>query len=151
MKTINEKQLKQLSMFLIISGLGAVWLSFAWKHLSSSAELGAVNFAGIHTFIYYVFNSVLLLTCGITLQLKQFKLFSYLSLCLCVAVSVSFFIFQKDSNLFIYTTIVGMSMGLIEGGTILVPMFLISIYKSAYLGFLYFKKKLVFEGGDKRT
>ncbi len=155
METIKKKEMMRWAIFLIISGLGALWLTFWWNK-SMNGDGGGFGFPdsirGVDiTTGYYIFNSILLTLLGIVLILKKFKTYSILSIILGFSVTISLFAFDVSvnfnpiRNLFFLTVIEGMLMGFAVGGTILVPMFLIGVYKSLTRGIGYFRGKINYD------
>ena len=127
-------------LFLIISGVGALWLTF-WFYLISKHGVyidsnGVDIFNGFPVLYYYIFNSVILVLSGIFLKYKFYKTYFVLSFILGISVMYSFFIVSietpanKSLPLFFTTSLLGMVFGAGFGGPILVPMFLYSTYKS---------------------
>ena len=145
MKTIRERNILRFSFLLILSGLGAIWLSIVWRHMIFKDGLGLSNGVALDNvlFLYYIFNSSLLIILGILIRIKQFRIFSFLSILLCISVSLSLVISRGNVNLFIYTLFNGITF-YFAGGPILIPMFLISVYKSVFLAFLFTRNKLIF-------
>ncbi|MFA7285523.1 MAG: hypothetical protein WC011_01590 [Candidatus Paceibacterota bacterium] len=140
--------------FLILSGIGAFWLTACYFFMSAwvdgSREYGSNN-SSMSPFlaIYYGFNSLLLLMSGMSLRVKYFREYSILSILLAISVTSSFFILvQPDQGIDFFNTLfgdtvyLGMFIGMLLGGIVLVPMFLISVYLSLFLGIQYFRGKI---------
>lgn len=148
MKIINIKKSKKFAIFLIISGVGALWLTYWW--FVSSKELNSF-LSSKSIVLYFIFNSTLLLLLGILLLKKQFKIYSILAILLGVSVTISLLIFDTTegfklfNNLFFVTTFCGIVFGLMFGGIILVPVFLYGVYRSAISGLKYFRGDLVYQ------
>lgn len=161
MKTLSIKQYKRFSIFIIVSGLGALWLTFWWYmiNLNDNSIGGSGSFSSFKIFFYYIFNSVLLIFLGIILYARRFKLFSVLAVVLGISVTSSFFIFGHNNantnilldNLFVYTTYLGMTVGTIYGGVILVPMFIVSVYISFVRGIQHVRGKLDYNTSIQNT
>lgn len=146
MKIVTKKKTVGFAMFLLISGLGSLWLTFWWYNatLGNNSVGGHGEFSSFSVLYYYIFNSVMLILSGAILILgtvrpKYCKFHSVLAIILGISVTVSLFIFGDRSsgilsNLFISTTYLGMVAGAMYGGTILVPMFLSSVYIGAIRG-----------------
>lgn len=157
MKIITKKQSKNLALFLIVSGLGALWLTYWWYKatLGDSGTYGVSQFSSVYVFYYYLANSLILLLSGSFLYAKRFKIFSILSVMLGLMVTASLFVFSDSSviasnqpifkNLFAYTVFLGTFVAVSYGGVILVPMFLYSVYKSFIFGTMFFNKRLTFD------
>ena len=155
METIKKKEMVRWAIFLIISGIGALWLTFWWNKAMNGDGGGfgspdSIIGIGITTG-YYIFNSILLTLLGIMLIIKKFKTYSILSIILGFSVTASLFVinisngFNPLANLFFLTIIEGMYFGFIYGGFILVPMFLIGVYKSLIRGIRYFRGKINYD------
>jgi hypothetical protein len=162
MKIITEKKRKRFALFLLISGIGALWLTFWWYWNRSYNGMGAGRVGFIESFsvysrmvptlLYYLFNSVLLIVASCSFLFKRFKSYSILAVLLGVSVTGSLFVFQDlreitfsnlfIDNLFINTVFDGMVFGMEYGGTILVPMFLYSVYKGAFRGIGYLRGRV---------
>jgi len=134
--------------FLILSGVGALWLT-VWFFIMSASVADGEYSRNIILTIYYAVNSLLLLMSGISLRLKYFREYSLLSILLGISVTVSLFIFTSPedginffSTWFVATVMLGVLMGFQVGGIVLVPMFLISVYTSLFLGIQYFRGKI---------
>lgn len=156
MKIIAKKQFKDLGVFMIVSGLGALWLTYWWYQaaLGGSGTYGTSQFSSISVFYYYLANSLVLLLSGLFLYAKRFKIFSILSLILGLMVTASLFVFSDFSiiannqpifkNLFAYTVFLGTFVAVSYGGVLVVPMFLYSVYKSFVFGTMFLNKRLSF-------
>lgn len=157
MKIIAKKQFKDLAVFVMVSGLGALWLTYWWYKatLGDSGTYGTSQFSSVSVFYYYLANSLLLISVGLFLYIKKFKIFSILSLILGLMVTASLFIFSDFSviannqpifkNLFAYTVFLGTFVAVSYGGVLLVPMFLYGVYKSFIFGTMFLSKKLSFD------
>lgn len=157
MKIITKKQIVFTVVFLIIAGLGALWLTFCWNKIMNSGDTSGFGKTGSMfdiglTTAYYTFNSILLILLGIVLSLKKFKVYSILAIILGFSVTISLFAFDLSgnsfnpiNNLFFLTVIEGMYAGFSLGGIVLVPLFLFSVYKSTFQSIKYFRKKLTYE------
>ncbi len=146
MKIITKKKIDGFAFFLLISGMGASWLTFSWSGLGVGGD-PAARFTSLSVLYYYIFNSALLILSGVMLYFKRFKIYSILAILLGISVTISLLIFDDGNisiydNLFIFTTLVGMFPGLLVGGIILVPMFLFGVYASAILGIQHTRGKL---------
>ncbi len=145
MKIIYTKHINKFAIFLIISGFGALWLSFMWHKLVFGSSMGGGGkFAQLEVFYYYLANSILLILSGFILRTKIFKLYSIIGILLGLSVIASLLIFQDGINLFFYTVLLGMTMGTMYGGIILVPMFLISVWINLFRGFKHVFGKLAY-------
>lgn len=156
MKIIAKKQFKDLGVFMIVSGLGALWLTYWWYQaaLGGSGTYGTSQFSSMSVFYYYLANSLVLLLSGLFLYAKRFKIFSILSLILGLMVTASLFVFSDFSviannqpifkNLFAYTVFLGTFVAVSYGGVLVVPMFLYSVYKSFIFGTMFLNKRLDF-------
>lgn len=155
MKTITKKKINGFALFLLISGIGASWLTFVWSGLGVGGD-PAARFTSLYILYYYIFNSVLLVLSGIALYSKRFKIHSILAILLGISVTVSLLIFDDGNisiydNLFIFTTVTGMFSGMEFGGIILVPMFLWSVYVGAIRGIQHIKGKLNYSISENIT
>ncbi len=159
MKIINKKSSRTFAIFLVIAGIGALWLTFWWYKAThgSNDTFGDPNSLAnnIYLLYYYLFNSLLLILSGILLSLNKFKLYSILSIILGTSVTLSLFVFNTSTNnfnplanLFILTVFEGIFFGFIYGGAILVPLFLFTVYKSFIQGIKYFRKKINYSISD---
>lgn len=158
MKIITIKKSNGFALFLLISGLGALWLTFWWYNatLGNNSVGGRGDFSSFSVLYYYIFNSVLLILLGAVLRLRNFKIYSVLAILLGISVTISLFIFGNGSagilnNLFISTTYLGMLAGAMYGGTILVPMFLGGVYISAIRGIQHIRGKINYIVSDITT
>lgn len=149
MQIITRKKSNSFALFLLISGLGALWLTFWWYSttLGNNSIGGRSHFSSFPVLYYYVFNSALLILMGIVLRLRNFKIYSILAIILGISVSISLFIFGNGNvritnNFFIYTTYLGMTAGTMYGGIILVPMFLSGVYISTIRGIQHIRGKI---------
>lgn len=146
MKILYKKQINFFRWVLLISGLGAIWLSFMWLRMTfggdSMTQGGA--FSTMRVFAYYLFNSFLLLISSLFFSYKYFKTYSVLAIILAISVTVSLFIFQESNNLFFSTVLLGTTMGAMFGGTLLVPMFLGSVYVGVFRAIKHISGKLVY-------
>ncbi len=149
MKIISKKNSVSFSWFLLIAGVGALWLTFWWFKLgfSNSSSHGG-SFSGIAVLFYYIFNSLLLVFSAILLYSRRIRLHSILAILLGISVTGSLFIIQGSSivnSLFISTAYLGMMAGTPYGGTLLVPLFLVGVYASAINALLYLQKKINYD------
>jgi uncharacterized membrane protein len=168
-KIIEKKEFKKFSIFLLISGLGALWLTFWWTIMIHNHWYNWGNGVdGIDYLLsfYHFCNSLLLILIAFSIRFKKFVLFSCFSVLLGFSVFASFF-WGYDPNLFSFsilanlfsshdifydllnivffrTIFLGISFGGLFGGFILVPMFLISVYKSFIYAIKYSRGKLEF-------
>lgn len=147
---ISTTRFRSFIKFLIIAGVGALWLSFWWYRVnfgSTPFDIGS-NFSSFSILYYYLCNSLLLLFSAIALSKKRFLLHSLLAIVLGLSVLASMFIFDSGStqfllnNLFLYTTYSGVLMGVLYGGTILIPIFFLAVYKNFMYGAFYILGKL---------
>lgn len=156
MKTITKKEIIYWAIFLILAGIGALWLTFWWNKIMNSGDVSGFGkpesmFDVSLTTIYYTFNSILLILSGIILSLKKFKIYSILVIILGISVTISLFAFDLSTgfnpikNLFLLTIVEGMYGGFAVGGFVLVPIFLFSVYRSTSHGIKYLRKKLNYE------
>jgi len=155
MNIISRKKNRYLSIFLVISGIGSLWLTYWWYILAmvnpSGPQVGSM-FTIENYFIlgYFILNSTLLLLLGVMFLDRKFKIGSILSIVLGILVTASLFIFPYGEgfdffdNLFFNIIISGMVLGFPYGGTILVPMFLFGTYKGLVRGINYFRGKIDF-------
>jgi len=158
MKIITKKKIDGFALFLIIAGIGTLWLTFWWYKatLGDNSIGGRGVFVSLSVLYYYIFNSVLLILLGAMLRLRNFKIYSALAILLGISVTISLFIFGNGSagilnNLFISTTYLGMIAGAMYGGTILVPMFLGGVYISAIRGIQHIRGKINYVVSDITT
>jgi len=129
MKIITKKQINFFRWFLLISGLGAVWLTFMWYQMTFGSDgMGGGNFSTMTVFYYYLFNSFILIISALVFSFRFFKAYAVFAIILAISVTGSLFVFENGQNLFFVTTMLGMTMGAAFGGPILVPMFLGSVY-----------------------
>lgn len=140
MKTISEKKAKTTFWVSLIGGVGALWLSWFWLHTVKNDGLSGPIWENYKywyiTFAYYAINSALLLSTAFFLKKQLYKLHSLFSIVLGLSVLGSFFIFDSSSNLFVYTTLVGM-IAFWSGGVVLIPIFLFSVIKNFIFGLRY--------------
>ncbi len=141
----SEKKIMRFARFLMIAGIGALWLTYWWYEAQGSEH----NFGYFPVLYYYIFNSVMLFLLGIFLYLKEFKAYSYCSILLGISVTASLLIFGEGfenplENLFIYTTLYGIVFGFMYGGIILVPMFLRGVYISFSRGLKHVRGKATY-------
>ncbi len=154
MKIITIKKSNGFALFLIIAGIGALWLTFWWYILMlGDNSVGGGNFTSFSVLYYYIFNSLLLITSGIILRSKNFKIYAVFSIVLGISVTISLFIFGNGNtgflnNLFISTTYLGMVAGAMYGGTILVPIFLGGVYISTMRGIQHIRGKINYASSD---
>mgnify|MGYP001566681499 FL=1 len=147
MKIITKKKIDGFAFFLLISGIGASWLTFSWSGLGVGGD-PAARFTSLSVLYYYIFNSALLILSGVMLYFKRFKIYSILAILLGISVTISLLIFDDGNisiydNLFIFTTFVGMfPIVWWTGGIILVPMFLWGVYASAIRGIQHSRGRL---------
>ncbi len=156
MKIITIKKSNEYALFLIISGIGALWLTIMWYLASTNHNLFAYKTPSPYILYYYIFNSILMISLGCVLRFKNFKLYAALAILLGISVTASLFIFQNGNvkiinNLFISTTYSGMIFGGIYGGTLLVPMFLAGVYISFLRGVQYIQGKIDYVVSDIDT
>lgn len=145
MNTITRKKSKNKALFLIIAGLGALWLTFWWTKMSldNNSHANIILYSA-----YYGFNSIVLILIGGLLYLKNFKTYSVFALLLGISVTASLFIFDQNvdpqilGNLFLSTIFQGMLHGMMFGGTLLVPMFLYAVYSSFLQGIQSMRGKI---------
>lgn len=157
MKIIVKKRFQDLALFIMVSGLGALWLTYWWYKatLGDSGTYGTSQFSSAYVFYYYLANSLVLILVGLFLYAKRFKVFSILSLILGLMVTASLFVFSDFSviannqpifkNLFAYTVFLGTFVAVSYGGVLLVPMFLYGVYKSFIFGTMFLNKRLSFD------
>ncbi len=157
MKIIVKKRFKDLALFIMVSGFGALWLTYWWYKatLGDSVTYGTSQFSSVYVFYYYIANSLALILVGLFLYIKRFKIFSILSLILGLMVTASLFVFSDFSviannqpifkNLFAYTVFLGTFVAVSYGGVLLVPMFLYGVYKSFIFGTMFLNKRLSFD------
>ena len=150
MKIITKKKINRFALFLVISGLGALWLTYWWFQMSLGDDFigSRGEFGSFSVLFYYIFNSFLLFLLGIILYAKYFKIYSVLSVILGISVTTSLFIFESNttdfllSNLFGHTIYFGILAGIVFGGPLLIPMFLFGVYISAVRGIQHIRGKL---------
>ena len=140
MKIISKKQVKRVLFISSLGGIGGIILSLLWIHIVRNDGMSGPiweqdNYSYI-TFAYYVFNSVLLLIVTFFLKKRLYKLHAFFSIILALSVLGSLAIFDLPSNLFLYTVLIGM-VTFTTGGTLLVPIFLFSVIKNAFVGIKY--------------
>ncbi len=135
----SKKRINRFATFLIIAGIGAMWLTYWWNETDS-------NFGSFPVLYYYIFNSALLFLLGVFLHLKEFKIYSVLAVVLGISVTSSLFIFTDNNfnNLFFYTVFMGVTFGTVYGGIILVPMFLWGVYRSLFRGIKHLRGKAIY-------
>jgi len=155
MKIITKKKIDGFALFLLISGIGASWLTFVWYGAIFEDDFTS-QFASLSVLDYYIFNSALLILSGVALYSKRFKIYSILAILLGISVTASLLIFEDGSidisnNFFVHTTFLGIFLGTIYGGIILVPMFLVSVYASAILGIQHIRGKLNYSLSENIT
>ena len=151
MNIITRKKSKKTALFLIIAGLGALWLTFWWTKMSldNNSLVDIILYSA-----YYIFNSIVLILAGVLLYLKNFKTYSFFSLLLGISVTASLFIFDQNvdpqilGNLFLSTILQGMGFGMMLGGTLLVPMFLYAVYSSFLQGIQSMRGKINYMDSD---
>ena len=125
----------KFALFLFISGMGALWLSFIW--LNSISDNLMSNYDK-NVFVYYIFNSILLILISGSYYKNKNKVFSVFSILLLTSVLSSLFIVEDGFSLFFETIDEGIVFGFLYGGIILVPMFLISVIAAAIKAFQFF-------------
>lgn len=130
MKVLYKKQINFFKWFLLVSGIGALWLTFMWYRMTfdDNSMAGGGAFSSMNVFYYYIFNSLLLILAALVFSFRFFKTYAVIAIILALSVTGSMFVFHGGQNLFLVTIMLGMTMGIAFGGTILVPMFLFSVY-----------------------
>lgn len=140
----SKKRINRFAIFLMISGVGGMWLTYWWEKVGSSQT----SFNSFPVLYYFIFNSSLLFLSGFLLLTKQFKIYSLLAVILGISVTSSLFVFGDTSNvfnnLFFSTTALGMTFGAIYGGIVLVPMFLWGVYRGAFRGFKHLRGRAIY-------
>lgn len=156
MNIISKKRTKDFSIFLILSGLLFGVLVFLWYLEFYSKGGGGILFSSLPVLLYYIFLAILLPINGILLFKKKYKLFSVFSLLLFFVFLGSLFIkvgigWHILRTLFFSTVYLGMSAGGLYGGSIIIPMFLISVFYSGFRAFMYFSGKISYENNHTLT
>lgn len=143
MKIITKRAAEWFGLFVLLSGIGAGWLTYSWYELSGGFENPLVN---SYELCYYAFNSALLTILGILLLAKRYKLFSFFAIVLGISVSASLFVGGiVIHSLFLSTTFLGMS-AVAVGGPALVPMFHVAVYVSLFRGIQHVRGKIGYAG-----
>jgi hypothetical protein len=76
MKIINTKRITPFAIFLTLSGLGALWLTYWWMRTTASEN--PLDGLDVYILRYYIFNSILLVFLGGILQAKKSRSLIYL-------------------------------------------------------------------------
>lgn len=151
MQIISKSKSFNFSLFIFVSAIASLYLTFLWQKAISDETF---IFPNKITFLYYLFNTCLLFISAYFLTNKKFKIYSIVSFVLGLSVTSSLFITTSGlgfdiRNLFFSTVFFGMTGGALHGATLFIPLFLSSVYISFFRSILFFLKKLKYSSGSE--